>query len=353
MMDQAAARGDGSHADMYEVVHARVLRFFPDLVAQLGGYPHDLLARSGIDPASLTEGGPEPTYRQLVTLIEFAAAELACPDFGMRLATLQSGGAMFGPLGIAMRNSRTFGEALDYVSKRIYAHSLAARVWLRPVPAEKAVFSGHDILIDRLPNRTQAMEQILLVGHLGALELTGGHARARRVHFRHQPASPPAVYRRYFGCEVRFGQNEDGLVFFERDLAAEIVDPDARTLDAVSAFIEENYGRQRPPLHAQVRGQVMQMIWTSHCTNERVSADLNLHPRTLHRRLTAEGTSFQKIKDEVRRDILLYYLQQTDLDFMRISEKLGFAEQSVMTRSCNRWFGTSPTRLRAGLRVAI
>ena len=82
--------------------------------------------------------------------------------------------------------------------------------------------------------------------------------------------------------------------------------------------------------------------------NREVAAELNLHPRTLHRRLAAEGTSFQKIKDEVRRDVMLYYLQQTRLDFTRISERLGFSEQSVMTRRCNRWFSASPTRVRAG-----
>jgi AraC-like DNA-binding protein len=44
---------------------------------------------------------------------------------------------------------------------------------------------------------------------------------------------------------------------------------------------------------------------------------------------------------------MIYYLQRTDLDFGRISERLGFAEQSVMTRACNRWFFASPTKLRS------
>ena len=92
----------------------------------------------------------------------------------------------------------------------------------------------------------------------------------------------------------------------------------------------------------------MRFLGSELCGNREVAAELNLHPRTLHRRLAAEGTSFQKIKDEVRRDVMLYYLQQTRLDFTRISERLGFSEQSVMTRRCNRWFSASPTRVRAG-----
>ncbi|MFA7601752.1 MAG: AraC family transcriptional regulator [Novosphingobium sp.] len=327
--------------EVFDTVHAQVLRFLPELVAEMGGDPVALLRRAGLPARG------EATYRQAIHLLEVAAAALRCPDFGLRLAQRQGGGAMFGPLGLAMRNSRTFGDALTYVSQHIYAHSLAARIRLTRLPGGGA-FSAHDILLDGAPVRTQFVEQIILAGHLAAGEITGGHARVRRVHFRHQPVSPPAVYRRHFGCEVRFGQNEDGVLFSAADLACPVVDSDAQAFARIAAFIGSAFPDHLPPLHAQVRGVIMQFLGSAPCTNDSVAAELNLHPRTLHRRLRAEGTSFQKIKDEVRRDLMLYYLQQTRLDFTRISERLGFAEQSVMTRSCNRWFAASPTRVRQG-----
>ena len=333
-------------AEVFDLVHARILRFFPELVDQLGGDPKLLARRAGIHPDQLAESQSGASYRQLVRLIEVAATELHCPDFGMRLATLQSGGGMFGPLGLVMKNSRTFGDALDYVNKHTYAHSLAARVWVKRLRFMKAVFVGHDILLDRMPNRSQAMEQLLLVGHLAAMEITDGHARVRMVHFRHQPVSSLRTYRRYFGCAVRFGQNEDGVVFSEQDLACLIVDPDSQVYRAATSFIAATFTRHQPPLHAQARGVIMQYLGTSDCSNEQVATALKLHPRTMHRRLTAERTTFQQIKDEVRRDALLYLLQHTDLALALISERLGFAEQSVMTRRCNQWFAASPTRLR-------
>jgi AraC-like DNA-binding protein len=335
---------DTDSAEVFDVVHARLLRFFPELVAELGGNPARLLQAVGIDPDDHGRAGA--TYRQTIGLMELAAAQLGCPDFGMRLAKRQTGASLFGPLGLVMKNSRTFGDALDYVSKHTYAHSLAARVWQKRLKSEGMVFSGHDILLDRIPVKTQAMEQILLIGHFAAMEITGGRARVRRAHFRHQPVSPPTTYRSYFGCEVRFGQNEDGVVFSERDLACPIVAPDLQAYRRMTAFIDVRFTRHRPPLRAQARGVITQLLGTERCSNDQVAAELNLHPRTLHRRLKAEGTSFQHIKDEVRRDVMLYYVQQTDFDFARISEKLGFAEQSVMTRSCNRWFAASPTRMR-------
>jgi AraC-like DNA-binding protein len=338
--------------EVFDVVHARMLRFFPDLVEKLGGDPQALMRQAGIDAGKLADGQSAATYREVIVLLELAAEELDCPDFGMQLATLQSG-RMFGPLGLVMKNSRTFGDALDYVGKHTEAHSLAARIWLKREPDEKGAFSGHDILLDGAPNKSQAMEQILLVGHLAAMEITGGQARARKVHFRHRPVSALKTYRRYFGCEVCFDQNEDGVVFSDRDLAAPIVDPDSRVYELATAFIDAEFASRRPPLRALVRGVIMQFLGADECDNHRVAAELSLHPRTMYRRLTAEGTSFLKIKDEVRRDLMLYYIEYTDLEFTQISERLGFSEQSVMTRSCRRWLGASPGQLRAQRRRQV
>jgi AraC-like DNA-binding protein len=347
-LGQPSLKGqDFNTGDGFELVHARFLRFFPDLVEELGGNPGLLMMRVGIDPDGLSEGAANATYRQMVPLIELAAAELQCPDFGMRLAKRQGGGGMFGPLGLVMKNSQTFGDALHYVADHTYAHSLAARIWLKWSAREKTLFAGHDILLDRMPNKSQAMEQILLAGHLAAGEITGGRARVRRVHFRHQPVSSLRIYRRYFGCELRFGQNEDGVVFSDFDLSSPIVDPDSTVYETATSFIDAKFTRHRPPLDAEVRGLIMQFLATPRCRNERIAAELNLHPKTMQRVLKANGTSFQKIKDEVRRDLLLYYLTETKLDFARLSERLGFTEQSVMTRYCNRWFSMPPTQLRS------
>jgi AraC-like DNA-binding protein len=43
---------------------------------------------------------------------------------------------------------------------------------------------------------------------------------------------------------------------------------------------------------------------------------------------------------------MLYYLERTDLDLMEISGRIGFAEQSIMSRACQRWFRISPSELR-------
>ena len=66
-----------------------------------------------------------------------------------------------------------------------------------------------------------------------------------------------------------------------------------------------------------------------------MASALGLHPRTLQRRLRDEGESFEGIKDSVRRDVALRYLQQPDVSLVRVTEILGYSETSVLSRSCH------------------
>lgn len=327
------------------LVHARSLKFFAEMVDELGGDPAELFGRVGIPNSIAADGLSEVGYRQLVELFELAANTLAMPDFGLRLAVRQGGSAMFGPLGKAMRNCATLGEVVQFACTHSHAHSAASGIWQMRSPSG-LITIGHDILLDRLPHKVQAVEHAILCGHLANLELTGSMARPRRILFRHQPTSSLAVYRQHFGCEVRFGQFADATVYDVADFDLTIVGSDEQALQAALSFIEQNFSGHGSPLHVRTRGIITHFLGSDLCTNERVAAELGMHPRTLHRHLLSEGTSFQQIKDSVRRDLMQYLLQSTDLNLTNISQRLGFSEQSVMTRFCQHWFALAPSELR-------
>lgn len=343
---------DGTPDAGTQVIQARLLRHFPQVVRDLGGDPQSLLCAVGLDEEACDRAGAI-TCGQWLKVVGRAADVLDRPDFGLRLAQRQGGVDVFGPLGAAMRSVLRFGDALSYAATHNAAHSLAARVWMGRSAGGQHVFMGHELLAEDLPARSQAIEQVLLAGHLGARAITGQRVGARRVHFRHQALSPAKIYREHFGCEVRFCQNEDGVVFTVGDLESPVADADRQGLRDVTEHVSRRFRQQRPPVHAQVRGVVMQLLWTGRCGNDDVARHLNLHPRTLHRRLHEESISFQSIKDEVRRDFMLYYLQQTDLPLSRISEKLGFAEQSVMSRFARSSLAASPREIRQAAREAL
>ena len=74
-----------------------------------------------------------------------------------------------------------------------------------------------------------------------------------------------------------------------------------------------------------------------------------MHPRTLQRRLRDDGTTFEDIKDEARRDLAQRYLAYAEVPLAQVTAVLDYSEQSALTRSCQRWFRTTPSALRARL----
>ncbi|MFN7244718.1 MAG: AraC family transcriptional regulator ligand-binding domain-containing protein [Dietzia cercidiphylli] len=76
-----------------------------------------------------------------------------------------------------------------------------------------------------------------------------------------------------------------------------------------------------------------------------VAGELHLDVRTLRRRLTAEGTSFRQVLDEVRHHRALELLAQ-ELPVSEIARELGYSETATFTRSFTRWEGVPPSRAR-------
>src|SRR5262249_49954924 len=100
-----------------------------------------------------------------------------------------------------------------------------------------------------------------------------------------------------------------------------------------------------------VRTIVRQLLPTGAATLDLVANQFNLHPKTLQRRLADEDTTFAALVDQVRKDIADRYLRNTGISLAHLARELGYAEQSVLTRSCKRWFGTGPAAYRNQTRV--
>jgi AraC-like DNA-binding protein len=329
-----------------EVVGIDSLRCFPELVRHLGGDADAILNRSTVDPSLLDTQGSVIEYRTLLNTMRHAAEELESPEFGLRLAVMQGGNKSIGPIGVVMKNSKTLGQAIGYCAKHIHAYSVATRVRFEPDRQNHQLLVRLEILLDRMPDKRQAVEHALMLASLNIRELTGGGARVRKILFTHDPQTSPRSYRQFFGCDVSFGQKADGLILTEDDLLAPVVDPDSRVYEMATSFIEARFPRTEASIHARVRSFIQQYLGSNNCTNERIAAEFCLHPRTLQRRLRAEETSFEDIKDEVRREFALRYIQNGDMPLKRVAEKLGYAETSVLSRSCFRWFAASPRQLR-------
>lgn len=339
-------------ADESATVRVDGLRQYQELAARLGGNPDRLLAKAHIDPKILRDRHAVVPYRSLLLLLERSAFELKCPDFGMRLALAQGGLKVLGPLEFAMRNSRTLREAFHYCATHPQVYSTASRMHLQSGYLDDGLLLRFEILLTRAPPHEQAVERALLLTQLIAREITQGRAAAREIWLMHRPLLPAPFYYEYFGVPVRFGQPLNGMLFANTGLDLPIPETDQQLYELTTDFIEQRYPSLEAPLRQRVRTIVERLLLEGDCNYSKAAARLDLHPRTLQRRLRAAGESFAVIKDGVRRDVALRYLTQSTLPLIRVARLLGYCDTSALSRSCDRWFSVPPRRLREGNVVA-
>lgn len=73
-----------------------------------------------------------------------------------------------------------------------------------------------------------------------------------------------------------------------------------------------------------------------------IAKRLGRSPRSLHRDLSAAGTTFRKLLEEVRADVARAWLPRATIP--EVSERLGYAEPRAFHRAFRRWTGTSPAQ---------
>jgi AraC-like DNA-binding protein len=154
-----------------------------------------------------------------------------------------------------------------------------------------------------------------------------------------------ASYRSYYGSEVRFSQLRGGLEVRDADLARPVAD-DAQAHEVLVRFLESLEIPDDRGFADSVRRLVVELLPTGTVTMNLLAKQFALHPKTFQRRLAAEGTTFGTLVGQARRELADHYLRETDLELTQVARELGYAEQSVLSRSCRRWFGEPPGAIR-------
>jgi AraC-like DNA-binding protein len=73
-----------------------------------------------------------------------------------------------------------------------------------------------------------------------------------------------------------------------------------------------------------------------------IAKTLNMNTATLRRRLRAEGSSYQQLKDDIRRDTAIYHLGRGNASMDQVAECVGFSEPTSFFRAFKRWTGVTP-----------
>ncbi|PMQ14024.1 putative HTH-type transcriptional regulator [Pseudomonas sp. AD21] len=191
-------------------------------------------------------------------------------------------------------------------------------------------------------------ESLLVIWHRLGSWLIGQRIRLEQATFSYPKPAHGAEYDLLFPCPLVFSAEHSSLLFHSRYLHMPLLQ-DERTL---KHFLERSPADllSRPDDGDSLSCRLRRLLSrdSAHWPDlEAVAAHLHISPQTLRRHLREEGTSFQELKDQLRRDIAIYHLGRADLSLQQIAEQLGFSEPSAFHRAFKKWTGLTPGAYRA------
>jgi AraC-like DNA-binding protein len=149
---------------------------------------------------------------------------------------------------------------------------------------------------------------------------------------------------------VRFSQSGNILKFPARYLDAPIVQTEETLKDflrtAPYQLVSTRSENENDALTAKVRQCLAEDLHQECPGIEDIATRLHVSSRTIHRKLQKEGTSFQKLKDQVRQEAAINYLARPELTVNAIAMLMGFHDTSAFYRAFKKWTGQSPGEYR-------
>lgn len=313
------------------------------------------LRRLGIAPGAVMALGRLPirllrdnvavSTAQFFELWHGIAQASADPAVGLALAcTLE--GAVMPPAFLAAYHARDYRDALQRVArfKRLCAPeelTLAASGERVEVTLNWTETQGARVppaLVDA------SMAALLELGRRG----TGVPIAPLRVELA-RPSGDLVTYERYYGCPVHFAARRDCLVLHPADLDRPFASYNGELLEMLAPVLEARLAKHAASvsLSEQVQWVLRRRLTAGRPDVRSVASELALSERSLQRRLTEEGESFQGLLSQTRHQRALEYLAQPELAIVDVGYLLGYEDQNSFFRAFRQWEAQTPTDWRA------
>ena len=311
-----------------------------DLGRTLGIDPARLMREEGLDPAGLQRPDAWIPARAAVRLLERCAAESGHEDFGLLLAELRQLSTI-GPLSLVLRDEVDLRSAFRLLLRYEHSYNEALRMSMDE-QSDLATIRLRLELGEDLPCR-QAVE--LGIGALHGIlrEFLGPQWQAVGVSFPHGAPRAPTAHERVLGPGVAFDQEFAGIVLYDAELATPIASSDPVRQAYVEQFVKSLGAPRDATTTDRVREMIELMLPSGRCSADQVARDLGMDRRTLHRHLRAGNQTFSSLVDEARAEAAERYLLSGRYSMTDVSDMLGFAASSGLSRWFRQHYGCSPS----------
>lgn len=307
-----------------------------------------LLRTSGLDPAILDTDDGRIQGQQLQDFIHQLCEVTGNPILGLETGDFVHPGS-YSVLGYITMSCATLGEAVARIA-----------------PFEKLVgdmgttgltMTGDEITLTWTCNYTDPLVRPHLVDNVFASWINYARwladdteAAPTRVQLRR--ASPgqhlESAYQQRWHCPVMFNANSDSITLPVSLLETRLRQPDPQLRKTLEAHALSQLATLATDadLSTRVQHSIRQQLRQGITRQDMVAEDLGMTSRTLQRKLSQEGVSYQKLLDEVRQSLAEDYLRNSDMAIPDIALRLGYSETTSFHRKFKAVAGMTPGEFR-------
>jgi AraC-like DNA-binding protein len=243
----------------------------------------------------------------------------------------------WGGYGFALLNAPTLGEFLSVICD--FLPTWQNRTHMKMIKTNAHLGLEYQVLDPSVQHRPQDAEFTFstIQNHIHRASRLG--VLPAELTFKHPPLAEPAVYRRYFGILPVFNSSKNSIWYQSAAMANPTTSFDNRLYSIMLDYLERQKN-EVPRTHTisdLVQERVHVTIAETPPNLNEISRYLGIHKRTLQRRLSESGDSFNQIIQRVRIAKVKRLANTDGINTKQLAFALGFSSPSAFTK----WFGKS------------
>jgi len=166
----------------------------------------------------------------------------------------------------------------------------------------------------------------------------------KAIRFTYAEPSYRAEYDRIFGVPLFFNSHMNAFLIDEAFLNLKLPRTNPYLSEVLSGRAEELLKNleMSKTTRGRVEALLIPILHNGEASIDTIAGKLGFSRQTLFRKLKAEGVTFEKLLDELRHQLALYYLNGKKVPVNETAYLVGFSEPAAFSRAFKRWTGSSP-----------
>lgn len=271
-------------------------------------------------------------------------SSLPLPEPGLEIGSNLAPGP-FSVLGYLLQSSTTLGEALAAALRYQRLVGEGGEVQMRQ--QSHAIELLYRPLHSHLPaTRTRVLS--LMACWMKMVDPLMDNFHLLKAQFAHDRPTDLEPYQRVFACPLEFGASEYAIFIAPQLADAQLIQANRPLQHVLRQHAEALLARlPSEGLSARVVAILSEQLAHGEPDRSELARALHLSERTLQRRLADEGSSYQALLNDTRRQLAERHLSSGILPAAEIALLLGYSEPSVFFRAFRQWTGLTPGEYRS------